>query len=412
MARESCEVAIIGAGPYGLAVGAHLRTAAVETRVFGDPMAFWRRNMPNGMKLRSPWRASTIADPAHAFTLDVFAQANGIAKIENLPLADFVRYGEWFQRRAVPNVDRRMIRSVARSSKCFHLTLHDGDTINAERVIVTMGLTNQEYWPPQFSDLPRELVSHSSAVVDPAGFHGRRIAVVGRGQSACESAVLLSEAGADVELICRGPVRWIGRETDNESRNNELKWLAHKILTAPSAIGPFPFNWLADVPGVLHKLPASMRRRISLRCLRPAASAWLRVRAGGVRVNSNCSVIGAHPKGDKIVMHVDNEIANFDHVVLATGYQTNLSKLNVLTPELLREVAVDSGYPVLSQGFESSVGGLHFVGSPAVGSFGPLPRFVAGAGFAARSVARAVKALRSQAAAQPMVQSAMQTQQR
>lgn len=408
MSREHCEVAVIGAGPYGLAVGAHLKAAGVETHLLGDVMAFWRRNMPNGMKLRSPWRASTIADPDRNHTLDVFAQAHGIARTENLPLADFVRYGEWFQRRAVPGVDRRMVKSVACAGKGFALALDDGDTLAAERVVVAMGLTNQEFRPAQFASLPENLVSHSSAVVDPKVFSGRRVAVVGRGQSACELAVLLSEAGADVDLICRGPVRWIGRE--GETAQTQAKWLAHAVLTAPSAIGPFPFNWLADAPSALHKLPAALRDRISLRCLRPAASAWLRVRAGGVRVNPDRCVIGAHAQGERVMLHVENDVINFDHVVLATGYRTDISKLNVLSPDLLGAVATQAGYPVLSAGFETSVPGLHFVGSPAVGSFGPLPRFVAGAGFAARSVTRAVMAQRTRAAARPVAYAAMQTQ--
>lgn len=220
--------------------------------------------------------------------------------------------------------------------------------------------------------------------------------------------MLLSEAGADVDLICRGPVRWIGRE--GETAQTQAKWLAHAVLTAPSAIGPFPFNWLADAPSALHKLPAALRDRISLRCLRPAASAWLRVRAGGVRVNPDRCVIGAHAQGERVMLHVENDVINFDHVVLATGYRTDISKLNVLSPDLLGAVATQAGYPVLSAGFETSVPGLHFVGSPAVGSFGPLPRFVAGAGFAARSVTRAVMAQRTRAAARPVAYAAMQTQ--
>ena len=67
---RSCDVAIIGAGPYGLAAAAHLRAAGIATRVFGEPMAFWRHNMPDGMKLRSPWIATHIAEPRHRFTLD------------------------------------------------------------------------------------------------------------------------------------------------------------------------------------------------------------------------------------------------------------------------------------------------------------------------------------------------------
>ena len=47
----AADVAIIGAGPYGLSAAAHLRGAGVETLVFGQPMSFWHRHMPVGMLL-------------------------------------------------------------------------------------------------------------------------------------------------------------------------------------------------------------------------------------------------------------------------------------------------------------------------------------------------------------------------
>ena len=69
----SCDVAVIGAGPYGLSAAAHLRTVkGLEVRLFGEPMSFWDRHMPAGMLLRSPWEASHISDPDGAFTLDAY----------------------------------------------------------------------------------------------------------------------------------------------------------------------------------------------------------------------------------------------------------------------------------------------------------------------------------------------------
>lgn len=411
MSHKSCDVAIIGAGPYGLATASYLRAARVSHRVFGDTMAFWRGNMPSGMKLRSPWRASTIGDPHREHTLDVWASEHGIAQVENLPLTEFVRYGEWFQRRAVPDVDKRMVRSVGAGPAGFRLTLDDGDTFDAKRVVVAMGLTNQAFRPQVFESLPASLVSHSSEMVTPADYRGRKVAVVGRGQSACESAVLLAEAGAEVELISRGDVRWLGIEADHAGRSKAFKWWAHKVLTAPSAIGPFPFNWLVDAPGLLYAVPFEWRQAFSLRALRAAASGWLKERARDVRFNVGRSVQGARPHGSGIALSLDNGIKQFDHVLLATGYRTDVGRLGVLAPDLLQAVALSDNYPVLSRGLESSVRGLHFMGSPAVGSFGPLMRFVAGSDYAARSVANAVLAQAGRSVAHALPRPAMQAQQ-
>lgn len=93
---NGCEVAVIGAGPYGLAIAAHLRDANVETRVFGEAMSFWRRHMPRGMKLRSPWDATHIGSPRRTLSIEEFDKDVTISRSEPLPLERFVSYGEWF----------------------------------------------------------------------------------------------------------------------------------------------------------------------------------------------------------------------------------------------------------------------------------------------------------------------------
>src|SRR3954449_3340920 len=70
-------VAIVGAGPHGLSAAAHLRHRGLEPVVFGDPMAFWRDQMPAGMLLRSSPRASSIADPERKLTIGSWAAAHG-----------------------------------------------------------------------------------------------------------------------------------------------------------------------------------------------------------------------------------------------------------------------------------------------------------------------------------------------
>src|SRR5215468_8539184 len=95
-----CDVAVIGAGPYGLAAAAHLRAAGLATRAFGHTMAYWRRNMPQGMKLR---HATGIAHPDGAFSLEAFADVDATAALRPLPIETFVAYGEWFQQHAVPD---------------------------------------------------------------------------------------------------------------------------------------------------------------------------------------------------------------------------------------------------------------------------------------------------------------------
>jgi len=384
----SCNVAVIGAGPYGLAVAAHLKAAGVETRVFGEPLEFWRRNMPKGMKLRSPWRATHIADPHGALSLDRYARMRGLPPVENLPLEDFVAYGNWFQRTAVSDLDQRRVRLVEPAACGFRLRLDD-EAVTAKRVVLAMGLKHQDFRPPEFDGLPKALVSHSCEHADLAVFRGRRVAVIGRGQSACESAVLLSEAGAEVEIISRGEIRWIGSETPGMPEEG-WRWRVRELLTSTGAIGPFPLNWLVDMPSIVRLLPLDLRDKLAVRSLRPAASAWLRPRAAGIHPLPGRVVTRAQANGSRLLLELDDGTRSLvDHALLATGYRVDLERLGVLAPGLLGRIARIDGYPSLDAGSQSSVPGLHFVGSSALKSFGPLMRFIWGAGHAARSVARA-----------------------
>src|SRR2546425_2486982 len=102
------DVVIVGAGPYGLSAAAHLRAVqGIDLHVLGEPMSFWGLHMPRGMLLRSPWAGSHISDPTSALTLEAYQSASNNHLSTPIPIERFIDYGHWFQRQAVPNVDRR-----------------------------------------------------------------------------------------------------------------------------------------------------------------------------------------------------------------------------------------------------------------------------------------------------------------
>jgi hypothetical protein len=75
---RSVDVAIVGAGPYGLSLAAHLHSRGVDARVFGEPMRAWKNNMPAGMLLKSyPW-ASNLSDAESTFTAKRFYTEQGL----------------------------------------------------------------------------------------------------------------------------------------------------------------------------------------------------------------------------------------------------------------------------------------------------------------------------------------------
>jgi thioredoxin reductase len=384
----TCDVAIIGAGPYGLGVAAHLRAAGVGYRIFGEVMGFWKHQMPIGMLLRSERDGSHFSDPMGAYRLAAYERVIGAELPERTPLDDYVRYGEWFQQQAVPDVDARMVRHVAPADTGFTVTLDDSDVVSARRVVVATGLAAFANRPGPLAGLSCELVSHSCEERDLGRFRGQRVAVVGAGQSALESAALLSEGGARVEVVCRHPeVYWLA-QTGHISR--ESGRLAH-ILYPPGAVGPLGINWIVQLPGVYRALPVGLQTKVSRRALRPAGSGWLRPRVGNVVFTTGREITRATPDAAGLRLTLsDGGERHVDHVLIATGYRVDVGRYPFLAPELARRVAQRDGHPILGRGFESSVPGLHFVGAASAVSYGPLMRFVAGTGYTAKAIARAI----------------------
>ncbi len=377
-------VVVVGAGPYGLAAAAHLRAAGIEHRVLGEPLSFWQRHMPAGMLLRSAWEASHIDDPAGELTLDRFEAEQGPLQ-RPLPLADFVRYGAWFTQRAAPDVDTRAVARVDRDGSSFVLTLAEGESLRADRVVVAGGIAPFAWRPPLFDHVPPSLATHSSSATNLGGFAGASVLVVGGGQSALESAALLHESGAAVEVVARAPRIHFLRGAALRRRLGPLR----PILYPPTDVGPPGLSLLAGAPAAFRRVPAPIAAPIARRCIRPAGAGWLVDRLRDIRVHVGRSVVAATEQGERLRVRLDDGAErDVDHVLLATGYRVDIARYGFLAAQLVESVARAGGYPLLRRGFESSVPGLHFVGAPAALSFGPVMRFVSGTRFAGPAVAR------------------------
>src|SRR5712664_409480 len=175
----TCDVAIVGAGPYGLSAAAHLRAAnRLDIHVFGEPMSFWERHMPKGMLLRSPLAGSHLSDPFRSLTLQAYQAASGNQITAPLPLHHFTDYGRWFQSQAVPDLDRRKVDRVEKNGAGFRLTLEDGETWKAQRVIIAAGVMSFAWHPPVFRPLPVALASHACGHRDLSRFAGKKVAVI------------------------------------------------------------------------------------------------------------------------------------------------------------------------------------------------------------------------------------------
>ncbi len=383
VASQTNTTAVIGAGPYGLSIAAHLRGRGVPVQVFGEPMESWQK-MPARMALKSVWTASSLADPQGAFSLDRYCRTTGAPATEPIPLHFFLDYARWFQEHAVPDIDRVYVQCIRLRGDDFQLALSDGREFAAARVVVAVGVRQFASVPEFARGVPRHLVSHSGDHVDFRQFRDCRVAVVGAGQSALESAALLCDEGATVEVIARGPVHWINRVLYHHGGP------VSRLLYPPTDVGPPGLNWLCGAPRLMRRLPAGMRTSIEARAVRPAGAQWLRPRVEGkVPITQSTEVVGVDPSRQGVRLYLgDGTVRDVDHVLLGTGYRPNLAQIPFLDSEVRETINQSDGFPLLSEWFESSVPGLHFVGGLAGRTFGPICRFVAGARFTAQQVAR------------------------
>ena len=378
-----CEVIVIGAGPYGLSAASHLRALGIEVLVLGEPMRFWANEMPEGMLLRSPREASTISDPRSELTLEAYEAASGTKPAVRVARKTFVDYGRWFQAKLGSDLDRRNVAQVHREGSVFKVTLSDGAVLTGRRVVVAAGVGPFKRSPKPFSDLSHSQVSHC---YDGRRFAdlGKRVAVIGAGQSALESAALLREAGAAVEVIARIPtLRWIGMH----KRLHQLGPIS-RMLYSKHDVGPIGVSRLVAYPNLIFHIPLGLKDRIRTRAVRSAGAPWLIPRLPQVKMTTGRTVLSAREiSGEVQLMLDDGSERRVDHVLLGTGYRVDISKYEFLSPSLVKEVRQLDGYPDVAAGFSTSVPGLHFIGATAARKFGPLLYFVAGTEFASKELA-------------------------
>ena len=402
------ETAIVGAGPYGLSIAAHFRRQGIPFRIFGRPMDSWLNHMPKGMMLKSDGFASDIYDPEKAFTLRQFCAERGIKYADTgvpVQIDTFTSYGLAFRDRMVPELEDKLVASVDRAPGGFLLRLEDGETFQARKVVLAVGITHFEHVPENLAHLPAEFFSHSARHREVEPFRGHSVVVIGGGASALDLAGLLREAGADVQMVTRAAELHFHSQPTGKPRS----WW-QQIRHPQSGLGPGTRSrFYADAPGAFHYLPEGLRLYIVGKALGPSGGWFIRDKViGKLPLHLGCTPQSADVQNGKVHLKVraadgsQSEIVT-EHVIAATGYKVDMERLKFLNSEIRSKVKTLNKAPVLSSNFESSVPGLYFGGVAAANSFGPVMRFAFGAGFAARTITSGVaKSLSREAAAVPV----------
>jgi len=385
------EIVVIGAGPYGLSISAHLRDMGVSHRIVGRPVDTWRTRMPAGMNLKSEPYASDIAAPRAGYDVEAYSRVHGLEYVKRLgpvPLKTFVDYADWYVKELTPDVTDITVTDVTPADGGFRIAFADADAVLAKQVVVATGPLPYAVTPAELSGLAPDLVSHTSDHHRLDKFRGRRVAVIGAGQSALETVALLHEAGAEAMLIVRRPeVSWLTPLPAELSPIAHIRQPATKLCEGWKCV-----VW--STPVLFRRLPQHIRLDKARTVLGPVGSWWLKDRVEGVvEVLAGHQVRAAQPVGDGVQLQLsgpERSSVDVDHVMAGTGFRVDVTKLPFLSEDLRASITALDGYPVLSRRCESSVPGLYFAGTHAAFSLGPAMRFLAGTHTTGRQIAQAL----------------------
>jgi len=396
--------AIIGAGPYGLSISAHLAAAGVDHRIFGLPMGMWRNHMPPGMYLKSYAESSSLSDPQSVLTLEQYAGTQGIAyHASRVPvgLATFVAYGMAFQKTFAPHLEPKRLATLRPSGVSHELEFDDGERVVTRNVILAIGVMSYCHMPRELAHLPTAICSHSSDYGGLDALEGKNVTIVGSGSSALDLAALLPEHRAAVTIVARGPQ--LRFQTAPGPKPSFLRSFLRRIVRPDSnGLGD---GWLmcmcAEAPGLFRLLPDSKRAHLLATILGPSGGYHIREQVEKhVTLKAGRSIEHAEERGGRVrLITIDargsRETIESDHLIAATGYRVDLRRLEFLGDDTLRRISMVDSTPILSSDFESSVPGLYFVGLTAARTFGPVSRFVVGAVHPARQLARRLRGVNS-----------------
>ena len=350
-------VCIIGAGPYGLAIAAHLKFSGVQLRIFGSPMHRWLYQMPSRMYLKSEGCASSLYDPAGSHTLDQYCGKTGDSYSEyGFPISRnlLARYAVSFQQTLVPDVENVLVLAVKKVPSGFELQLNTGERLDASKVIIATGLDYMAYVPDEVASLPTELRSHSADHFDYSSFKDKEVVVIGGGQSGLETAAILREEGASVSLVVRkSPLLW------NPVPLTRHRSLYERLRSPRSRLGDARDLWIYDnVPGLFHYLPKHTRVAKVAATLGPAGAWWLKERViGRLPILLGYRICAAEVWGGRVSVQVADQMGKLqdlvaDHVIAATGYKFNVDNLPFLSEDIKLQLRREEQSPRLTVNFE------------------------------------------------------------
>jgi thioredoxin reductase len=210
------------------------------------------------------------------------------------------------------------------------------------------------------------------------GRRGKRVLIVGGRQSAFEWAAILADEGA-------AQVHVSHRHDSPAFAPSDWSWV-NPLVDA-----------MVDRPGWFRCLPKAEQDALAKRLWiegRSKVEPWLKARVmrPGVTLWPRTRLVSCEETSGGLAAKLDNgRTLLVDHVILATGYRVQIERVPFLSG-LLEPPAVEDGFPVLDEHFQTSIPGLYITSMPATRDFGPFFAFTVSVRTSARLIGRALTA--------------------
>jgi cation diffusion facilitator CzcD-associated flavoprotein CzcO len=374
---------IVGAGPFGLSLAAYAKHLGIDHAIVGKPMEFWRENMPREMYLRSTidWHF----DPLDNYTIEKFLETQHLkpTDVEPLSLSFYLSYAQWFQKQTQIEVLPLFIRrldSVSGEDHRFQAKTDDGQTIKANHVVIAPGFKYFRHLPAELvTRLPPGRFSHTCDLIDFSDLENKGILIIGGRQSAFEWAALLHEARAAAVHISH-------RHASPAFQAADWSWVNE--LVEAMVVNPNWFRRLsqAEKDEVSRRLWSEGRLKVEPwlepRIRNDIVKLWPQTEVSGCLVQPSGAIEAKLSTGNTLLV---------DHIVMATGYKVRIDRVPFLAQgNIIEELVVRNGFPVLDDHFQTSVPGLFITSMPATQDFGPFFAFTVSVRASAKLIGQAI----------------------
>jgi cation diffusion facilitator CzcD-associated flavoprotein CzcO len=339
---------IVGAGPAGLACAMTMRGAGLNITV-----------LEKAANVGSVWRRHY--DRLHLHTDRKRSGLPGMGMPRTYPLypsrKQLIEYLESYAVRFdISPIFNSTVSCIRRDGSQWRADTLRGST-NAPVMVIATGIADAPYrpsWPG--SAIYRGLVAHSSEYRNPTPYAGKRVLVVGFGNSGGEIALDLATAGVDVALAVRGPVQILPRDL-----------LGFPILAWAILYRRLPARLVDAINAPILRLAVGRIEKLGLRRAAKGPRQMVeedgrvplidigtldKIRDGSIQICGGIDRLT--PDG---VVFADGETRKFDAIILATGFRPDLRQL---IPDL-EGVFDRRGMPLVT-GQATNAPGLYFCG--------------------------------------------------